>query len=158
MARTTKKPQRPPGTKARPPHPGEAERVAERRAKAWKLRVEERQSYRAIAAKLGVDASTICRDLAADRAELLALRTEAAEDERAMALEELDLLWNSIRAKVKKGHLGAVREAVRIIERRSRLLGLDAPTKLAGPTGGALEVVQLYLPDNGRKRMDGGGQ
>jgi len=162
VARTSKNTQRrKPGAKARPPHPGEAERIADRRAKVWALRLK-RQSYAAIAAQVGCDKSTVCRDLAADRAELVALRKEAAEDEREMALELLDRLWAALETKgLKRGDHRAVTAAVRIIERRSRLLGLDAPVKLANPNGtGLFELVRLVMPDNGRPRSGnaGGGQ
>lgn len=49
--------------------------------------------------------------------------------------------------------LAAVDRLVKLSERRARLLGLDAPTKtaLTDPTGEKeAELVQFYLPDNGR--------
>jgi hypothetical protein len=57
---------------------------------------------------------------------------EAASKEDAVLLRRMDLerldkmltgLWN----KAKSGHEGAVDRVLRILERRSRLLGLDAP-------------------------------
>jgi hypothetical protein len=49
--------------------------------------------------------------------------------------------------------LNAVTVAVRLMERRAKLLGLDAPTKtaLTDPTGEKeMTLVQYYLPENGR--------
>jgi hypothetical protein len=49
--------------------------------------------------------------------------------------------------------LQAMAVALKIMERRAKLLGLDAPTKVAAtnPTGDQeATLVQFYLPDNGR--------
>lgn len=53
----------------------------------------------------------------------------------------------------KAPKLAAINTALRVMERRAKLLGLDKPTKLAATdrTGNArAQVVQFYLPDNGR--------
>lgn len=50
--------------------------------------------------------------------------------------------------------LQGIDRAVRIMERRARLLGLDAPTKtaLTNPSGDKeASLVQFYLPSNGRE-------
>ena len=152
--RTAKKPQqntKKPGAKARPPHPGEAERIAARRVKAMELR-KAGHSFRAIGTALQVNASTVCRDIADEMAELKTLTGQAAEDTRQLELERLDRLWTKLEAHgLKRGDYRAVLAAVRISERRAKLLGLDAPTKLAGPTGGPIEHAVLYIPDNFRK-------
>lgn len=49
--------------------------------------------------------------------------------------------------------LNAVNVAIKLMERRARILGLDAPTKtaLTNPTGDKeASLVQYYLPENGR--------
>lgn len=121
------------------------------------LRIEGR-SYREIGKALDVNASTVCKDLAAERVQNEALRAEAREDERALDLARLDTAIHGLTKAVKKGNPKAVISYIRCLDRRAKLLGLDAPTKLAGPTGGALEVVQLYMPDNHRKRTSEDGQ
>lgn len=53
--------------------------------------------------------------------------------------------------------LAAMDRLLKIGERRARLLGLDAPTKtaLTDPTGEKpMEIVQVYLPSNGRDAED----
>lgn len=53
----------------------------------------------------------------------------------------------------KAPKLAAINTALRVMERRAKLLGLDKPTKLAAtdPSGNApAQVVQFYLPHNGR--------
>lgn len=151
MARNDSKRQR-----KRPPHPGEAERIAQRRLRVLELRIGGR-SYREIGRALGVNASTVCKDLAAERVQNEALRAEAREDERALDLARLDTAIQGLTKAVKKGIPKAVISYIRCLDRRAKLLGLDAPTRLAGPTGGPIEVVQLYMPDNGRSRTGEGG-
>lgn len=141
----------PKGKKNRPPHPGEAERIAQRRLEVLKLRLQGLY-IPAIARALKVDKSTVSRDLQAEYAENRAQRTALAEDAREVELLRLDRWQAQLEASgLTVGDPRAVHAAVRISERRARLLGLDAPTKLAGPTGGAIEHAILYIPDNGRK-------
>lgn len=135
----------------RPPHPGEAERIATRRAKVMELR-KQGLSFRAIAAQVRSDCGTVCRDVAAEMAELKTLTHQAAEDARAIELARLDRLWHMLeRHGLKHGDHRAVIAAVRISDRRAKLLGLDAPTKLAGHDGGPIQPAVLYIPDNHRK-------
>ena len=50
--------------------------------------------------------------------------------------------------------LAAIAASLKVMERRAKLLGLDAPTKtaLTNPTGDKeAQLVQFYLPDNGRE-------
>ncbi len=66
------------------------------------------------------------------QAELLALRQQTemdAQSIRDLELERCDILLASLHRKINKGDVGAVMAAVKIMERRSRLLGLDAPTR-----------------------------
>jgi len=55
---------------------------------------------------------------------------EPAEQVRTLEIERLDYLWNSLMAKATDGDPQAIGVMLRIMERRSRLLGLDAPTKV----------------------------
>lgn len=149
--------------KKRPPHPGEAERIAARRLRVLTLRIEG-HSYRAIALKVKVDPGTVCRDLAAERAENELLRVEAREAdrvkreaERDLDLQRIDRAIRGLMKGVDKGVAKSVTALMRSLDRRAKLLGLDAPVKLSGPNGGpVLERVQMYLPDNGRRRRDQG--
>lgn len=52
-----------------------------------------------------------------------------AEKLREMELERLDSLWRTVYPQAKSGNLGATDRALKIMERRARLLGLDAPVK-----------------------------
>lgn len=83
----------------------------------------------------------------------------AAVDElRALEGARLDLLQKAVWPLAMAGDLAAVRECVRIIDRRARLLGLDAPTlvdlnatattvDLEGAFGRLMDVVRSkYQP------------
>ncbi|MFJ2745659.1 hypothetical protein ACIO3O_39045 [Streptomyces sp. NPDC087440] len=59
------------------------------------------------------------------------------------------LFFTVYRAAIRSGNYQAVDRAVRIIERSSRLLGLDRPvrTELPGPEGGAVQVGTVGLAE-----------
>lgn len=58
----------------------------------------------------------------------------------------------------KAPKLAAINTALRVMERRAKLLGLDKPTKIAStdPTGegAAPSPIVFYIPDNGRETMN----
>jgi len=54
---------------------------------------------------------------------------EPADELRQLEVERLDAMLLSIWPQVKQGNQGAIDRALRIMERRAKLLGLDAPVK-----------------------------
>lgn len=75
------------------------------------------------------------------------IRTETAEEAealRTLELERLDRLWLQCYQSAQQGDLPAVDRCLRIMERRSKLLGLDAPTKVSqtDSTGQDVPVIQ----------------
>jgi hypothetical protein len=61
----------------------------------------------------------------------------------------------------KTPKLAAINTALRVMERRAKLLGLDKPTKIAAtdPTGRTpVSAVQFYIPHNGREPIQIGVQ
>lgn len=117
---------RPPRTgKARPPHPGEVEQIAARRAKALELR-KAGGSYRAIAAACGVDVATAWNDVHAELAELRTRTVLTAEELRELELARLDRYLAKLEAKgIAQGDPRAINTAVGISKQRARLLGLE---------------------------------
>jgi hypothetical protein len=114
--------------------PGQLEIIAERRVRALELR-KAGASYREIAKALAVDTHTAWADVAA---ELVAIRdqtVEQAQELRALELERLDGMTAGLWPQVREGSPPAVSAAVRVSERRARLLGPDAPvtTKTNSP-------------------------
>ena len=61
---------------------------------------------------------------------------EPADELRKLEVERLDSMLLAINAQVKQGNHGAIDRALRIMERRAKLLGLDAPTRQDVTSGG----------------------
>lgn len=99
--------------------------VDKRRAKCLELRASG-LSLRAIAAKVGMAHSSVAEAI---EAELDELTKEPAEKLRTVELARLDRLLKAMWAKAMKGDVHRVDRCLRIMERRAKLLGLDAPTK-----------------------------
>jgi hypothetical protein len=103
--------------------------AAERRAQIFEY-VKAGSSYRDIGRKFGVSHVTIVRDV---RRTLEALQRTAIHDlelYRQLELVRLDQLLQGVWVAAVEGNPGAVALALRILERRAKLLGLDAPTKI----------------------------
>lgn len=101
---------------------------AELDAEAAHLRAQG-LTYRQIGQRQGCNQSSAYQRV--QRA-LAAVPVEAVEELRRVELERLDLLLEKVMTKAvseDKGFLFAVDRALAIAERRSRLLGLDAPTR-----------------------------
>ena len=81
--------------------------------------------------------------------EVRAKIAETAPQVLTMELERLDSLWRTVYPEAKRGNLGAVDRSLRIMERRARLLGLDAPSKTDVTSGGdKIELVVKYADDD----------
>lgn len=84
-------------------------------------------SYQSIADALGYkDASGAWR---AVKASLKKTLQEPADELRTLELARLDDMLKAIASHVAAGNLTAIDRALKIQERRARLLGLDAPAK-----------------------------
>ena len=125
----------------RPRHvrPGQLEAIAQRRVRAFELR-KAGASYREIGRELGVDVHTAHSDIAAELAALRETAVGEATGLRALELERLDGMIAGLWPQVRTGSAPAVAALVRVSERRSRLLGLDAPTSLRTEVTGSLSV------------------
>jgi Homeodomain-like domain-containing protein len=111
------------------PATGQAEAAAERRQKALDLRMAGAR-YRQIGAQLGVSYQTAYRDVQAALGELAPLQASKAEKLRELEVERCDKLTLALWPKARNGDEKAVRTIVAVMDRRAKLLGLDAPTKL----------------------------
>ena len=111
----------------------------ERQKQALQLRTAG-VAYEEIAARLGYRGRSGA--YAAVMRALRATLQEPADELRTLELERLDRLLLGVWGQAAKGNQGAVDRALRIMERRAKLLGLDAPSKteLSGPQGGPIEV------------------
>ncbi len=134
--------------------------AAEKRAQALELR-KRGYSYRAIAEDLGFASESGARKTI--ELGLKALRdtvAESAEEMRAIELERLDAMlkamWPAVTATThvvgmsEEGPIDApgpdtrqVQAAIKLMERRAKLMGLDSATKLAGHDGGPLQTINV---------------
>lgn len=133
--------------------------AAKRRAeKAVELRAEG-MSFPDIARELGY-ASRQGAHEAVNKA-LKEMFREPLEAMIQLDLERLDRMWTVHFLNAQSGDVAALSACMRIMERRARLLGLDAPAKastdvkLEGTIQTESSVVHIFLPENGRNKHDG---
>ncbi len=102
---------------------------------------DDRQTKALELRKLGVGITQIaeqlsCTDDAAHGLVVDALRAieqetpETVAELRCLEAERLDQLLLAVAGQARKGHLGAVDRALRIMQRRSQLWGLDEPRQV----------------------------
>lgn len=122
-------------------HLGDDERIAVRRVKALRLRLQG-LSYRAIASALKVDVAVAWSDVQAEVGALRTLTGGLAEDYREVELRRCDDWTSWMTPRARKGDPKSMMALVKIQERRAKLLGLDAAEKLehTGKDGGPLVV------------------
>lgn len=114
--------------KRRSSSPRRDARSAVRRKTALALRVEG-LTFAAIGAKLGVSLQAAHQQVRAELATVAAERKDLAEHQLAFELEQIDLVIRGMAPKVAKGDAKAGATLLRAMERRAKLLGLDAPDK-----------------------------
>ena len=102
-------------------------------------------SYRAIATDCGVNESTAYSDVQNAIGLLDNIRREKAEQYRTLELLRLDAMTLSLNAKIDSGDTKAIVVAVKIMERRAKLLGLDAlpKTDVSAPITFTLDLGTL---------------
>lgn len=135
-------PPKPPPRKKRrrsPRPPGEDAKKRARANQALELRIAG-ATYRQIAAQLGVSEKAAYYDVQDELGRLDPVITGKAERLRELENARLDRLHVALAAGIKAGQPGAVLATVRVMERRAKLNGLDAPTKIAGPDGQPMTV------------------
>jgi hypothetical protein len=125
--------------------------------KVMKLRLEG-LTFREIGQRMGfseVRAFNICKQ---ELNRLNTIRAETCEQLQRLELSRLDEMWKGIWTKARRGDIGAQSACLRLMERRAKLLGLDAGDK-AGVSGGQVvlnisEVVvnREALQSNGETR------
>lgn len=86
-------------------------------------------SQTAIAERVGVTQGAVSRSLKAYLAKLAAETMEDAEEVRSLELERLDAILIPMLQAATSGEETAVDRVIKIMDRRAKLLGLDAPTK-----------------------------
>jgi predicted transcriptional regulator len=104
-----------------------------------------------IAARFGVSQQAVSKALLKY---LRNLPQESADELRRIEAERLDALYVALAPGIAEGDPRCIEVAVRISERRSKLLGLDVPTKYRGPADGAPVVNIMNLMAGGALDID----
>lgn len=138
---------------ASPKHRSQA--VLERRAKVAALRRQGMRNQLQVAALLGVDNSTICRDFAALDEEYRERARAETDLEKGIDLDRIEEMMIGLWPKASTGGYLSVDRVVALMERRAKLLGLDAPTKqqFTGDPDAPMTIVVRY---EGEDDGDGG--
>lgn len=119
--------------------------TAERRGKAIALRLAG-MDYESIAQRLGyADRGAACKDIQRAMEANIAQQTQSADTLREVELMRLDRLQAAAWQAAASGDLKAIETVLKIVDRRSRLLGLDAPIKTDVTVSDAItsEIEQL---------------
>jgi hypothetical protein len=110
-------------------------RAAYRRTKVVQLRLAGR-TLADIGRELGCSPQRVHAILTREMQSAQGLRKETAEELLQLELQRLDVLQAAVWDKALAGDLKAVETALRVIDRRVRLRGLDAPTRSQITVGG----------------------
>lgn len=125
--------------------------TAEKMAEALEMR-KEGCTFGVIAERMGYfDASGASKIV--KRAMALTIQ-EPADEVRRLELERLDMMLKAINSRVKAGEPRAIEVALQIGDRRAKLLGLDAPTKMETDSRSlqvqvshGMDLSQLTVPE-----------
>jgi len=85
--------------------------------------------------------------------ELDYIRNQIGEDASAvltLELNRLDVMFEAMYKQARKGNQGAIDRVLRIMERRAKLLGLDAPQRHDVAASG----ITIYLPNKEEQVTD----
>lgn len=96
---------------------------------ALKLRTEG-YGYAMIGEKLGIPTTTAYEYVKEALNELAQQRTESAEELRAVEAARLDLYQRKLIPKINRGHIEAIKTALKVAERRAKLFGIDGAQKI----------------------------
>ena len=122
--------------------------ILERQLQALELR-KAGWPFHEIGDRLGISTSQAFKDVSAQLKRLAALALDNAEELRQLELERLDMLIQGLEPMARVGNPGAVNSYLRVMERRAKLLGLDAPVRQehTGADGGAIKTYVTFNPD-----------
>jgi DNA-binding transcriptional regulator LsrR (DeoR family) len=87
--------------------------------------------YREIAAHLGIGRTRAHQLVTHAMEESRAQVAEAVDAIKALEISRLDGMLRGLWPNARKGGLGAVDRVLKIMERRAKLLGLDAPVRIS---------------------------
>lgn len=103
--------------------------ILERKVVFWES-YKEGKTFRQIAGENGVSPSTVSSDIKEFVKELREEGLRYVEEFRIVQQERISAAVYAIWENVLMGDIGSINTLIRLLERESRLLGLDAPTKV----------------------------
>lgn len=120
---------------------------AEKSAQVLELR-KAGASYRAIARQVGISEAYAHRLVHEQLSKLAEKTGDDATAVRHLELARLDEMLLGVWPQARKGHHQAVASALRIMERRAKVVGIDAPVKHAhtDPTGNEERAFPVAFP------------
>lgn len=121
---------------------GDAEKITERRRKAWEMK-KEGYTFRDIAKANGCALDTAHRDVMASLAEYR-VKPEEVELYKTLQNESMNTVRRVISQKCREGSLGHIDRLLKIEERRAKLLGLDSPEKFMDV--GDVPITEVTFP------------
>lgn len=138
--------------------PGTNALKLERRVEALRLR-QAGADYRTILAELrnmGFDCSIrqVYDDVQEALTELTKMEHVLAEEILELELSRLDIMYMALAADIQRGDVFAIQTALKIMERRSRYLGLDKPTKVEATGNGAPRPLSSLTDAEVRQRTE----
>jgi len=122
------------------------QRVLELRETAMSVRAIATQIIAEGLAPADYNHATVSRDVKSEFKRLQERGCEIAEHARAMELLRLDVMLHAVWGKIGAGDVRAIDTALRVGERRAKLLGLDAPVKQDMTSNGNSLVIE-YVND-----------
>lgn len=126
---------------------------AVRRSEALTLRIGG-ASYRTIASRLQISSRTAYLDVQEALSELDEVTRQQAERYRGMELERLDRMTLGLWAGATSGNTKAVTAMCRVMDRRAKLLGIDAPTVVRHDLS-KLSVEELQTLERLMSKLEG---
>lgn len=126
-------------------------RARDREVEALNLR-KSGATYDQIGKTLGITTQGAYKAIIRSLQRLNEKNSEGSDELRRLEVERLDRMLAAIWGQVLNGNQGAIDRALRIGERRAKLLGLDAPTKTDLTTDGKpiTDVIRVITHgDNG---------
>lgn len=129
--------------------------LAEQRRKALELR-KAGAGYEDISRKLGLAGPGSAYKIV--QTALKNTYREPADDVRKLELERLDRLTLALWTRSKNGDEIAIDRVLKIMDRRAKLLGLDAPTKIIHPVSTEENPIEKIASDARKRRGTKGSQ
>ncbi|WP_075723248.1 sigma factor-like helix-turn-helix DNA-binding protein [Corynebacterium stationis] len=117
-------------------HTGKALELQHRKKEALQLRLEG-MTYAEIAERMGKSLSTVHGYVTDSLAEVT---KEYAQQLRDLEAARLDALQHAVWERAIDGDLSAMDRVIKIMDRRARLLGLDAPQQVAVNNGVDVDI------------------